>query len=283
MKLHNPNTDIYVPDGADVATALSRTTHLSICAHQDDIEILAYHGIIACFGLPGKWFTGVVVTNGAGSPRNGIYANYTDEQMQKVRLIEQRNAAAVGGYSSQLQLGYPSSTVKSASAAGDVREDLVSLFTACRPEVVYMHNLADKHDTHIGVALRTLEAMRCLPAEARPKKVYGCEVWRALDWLGDEEKVALPVSERPSLAASLLGVFDSQISGGKRYDLATAGRRLANATYLASHETDEETELTFAMDLTPLVEDASLDITAYVTGYIDRFKADVESRIAKFG
>lgn len=283
MKLHNPNADIYVPDGADVATALSRTTHLSICAHQDDIEILAYHGIIACFGLPGKWFTGVVVTNGAGSPRNGIYANYTDEQMQKVRLIEQRNAAAVGGYSSQLQLGYPSSTVKSASAAGDVREDLVSLFTACRPEVVYMHNLADKHDTHIGVALRTLEAMRSLPAEDRPKKVYGCEVWRALDWLGDEEKVALPVSERPSLAASLLGVFDSQISGGKRYDLATAGRRLANATYLASHETDEETELTFAMDLTPLVEDESLDITAYVTGYIDRFKADVASRIAKFG
>jgi hypothetical protein len=145
-----------------------------------------------------------------------------------------------------------------------------------------MHNLADKHDTHIGVALRALEAMRGLPVGSRPKKVYGSEVWRGLDWVGDDEKVALPASDRPSLAASLLGVFDSQINGGKRYDLATAGRRLANATYLASHDTDKETALTFAMDLTPLVEDASLDPIAYVTGYIDRFKADVESRISKF-
>lgn len=282
MKLHNPNGDIYVPDGAEVATALSRTTHMAICAHQDDIEILAYHGIAQCFGQRDKWFTGVVVTNGAGSPRAGIYGDYTDEEMQKVRVAEQRKAAFVGDYSCQLQLGYPSSAVKDPKAAGSAREDLVAILAACKPEIVYMHNLADKHDTHIGVALRTLEAMRALPADSRPKTVYGCEVWRGLDWLEDDEKVALPVSDRPSLAASVLGVFDSQISGGKRYDLATAGRRLANATYLASHETDEETALTFAMDLSPLVHDPSLDPIAYVTGYIDRFKVDVERRIAKF-
>jgi hypothetical protein len=52
-----------------------------------------------------------------------------------------------------------------------------------------------------------------------------------------------------------VGVFDSQVSGGKRYDLATAGRRLAHATYYASHGTDEESALSFAMDLTPLVEE----------------------------
>ena len=55
-----------------------------------------------------------------------------------------------------------------------------------------------------------------------------------------------------------MGVFDSQVTGGKRYDLATAGRRLAHATYYASHGTDEESALNFAMDLTPLVEDPSL-------------------------
>jgi len=282
MNLRSPNADIYIPDGADLAKALSRTTHMAICAHQDDIEILAYHGIAACFGLPDKWFTGVVVTNGSGSPRAGIYGNYTDEEMQKVRMVEQRKAAFIGEYSCQLQLGYPSSAVKDPSAAGDARADLASILDSCRPETLYMHNLADKHDTHIGVALRALEAMRSLPAEARPKNVYGCEVWRALDWLDDEQKVVLPVSDRPNLAASLVGVFDSQISGGKRYDLATAGRRLANATYFASHATDKETELTFAMDLSPLVRDTSLDPVKYVTGYIDQFKADVESRIAKF-
>ena len=104
------------------------------------------------------------------------------------------------------------------------------------------------------MALRAIAALRALRGEYKPKKVYGCEVWRDLDWLTDEDKQALPVSARSNIAAALVGVFDSQVSGGKRYDLATAGRRLAHATYYASHGTDEESALNFAMDLTPLVE-----------------------------
>ena len=69
---------------------------------------MAYHGIAECFGLQDKWFTGVVVTNGAGSPRSGIYGDYTDEEMQKVRLVEQRKAAYVGEYACQIQLGFTS-------------------------------------------------------------------------------------------------------------------------------------------------------------------------------
>ncbi|MGD0619102.1 MAG: PIG-L family deacetylase, partial [Bryobacteraceae bacterium] len=82
MELHNRNSDIFVPDGAALDVALQRTTHLSVAAHQDDIEIMAYHGISECFGRSDCWFTGVVVTNGAGSPRNGIYSGYSDEEMQ---------------------------------------------------------------------------------------------------------------------------------------------------------------------------------------------------------
>ncbi len=95
----------------------------------------------------------------------------------------------------------------------------------------------------------------------------------------DADKQLLPASARSNIAASLVGVFDSQVTGGKRYDLATAGRRLANATYFASHGTDEESALNFAMDLTPLVEDPSLDIAAYVLGFVDRLRADVEKRL----
>ena len=48
----------------------------------------------------------------------------------------------------------------------------------------------------------------------------------------DEEKVSLDVSAYPSLAEALVGVFDSQISGGKRYDLATRGAaRLTRRTF----------------------------------------------------
>src|SRR6185369_16455809 len=98
MKLPFPDEDYFVPDGTPLKDAMARTTHLCIAAHQDDIEIMAYHGIAECFGRRDRWFTGVIVTNGAGSPRSGIYGQYTDEEMQKVRLLEQRKAAYVGEY-----------------------------------------------------------------------------------------------------------------------------------------------------------------------------------------
>jgi LmbE family N-acetylglucosaminyl deacetylase len=278
MHFHNPAADLFVPDGLASEAALARTTHLAISAHQDDIEIMAYHGIAECFGRKEKWFTGVVATNGAGSPRSGIYGDYTDEEMQKVRLVEQRKAAYVGEYACQIQLGFTSSQVKNPHDTAVV-EDLERILRAARPEFVYLHNLADKHDTHVAVALRSIAALRAVRAEVKPKRVYGCEVWRDLDWLPDESKQALPVSARSNIAAALVGVFDSQVSGGKRYDLATAGRRLAHATYYASHGTDEESALSFAMDLTPLVEDPSPPVADYVLAFIDRFRADVATRL----
>jgi len=278
MQFHKSTADLFVPDGLAAEAALARTTHLCVSAHQDDIEIMAYHGIAECFGRQDRWFTGVVATNGAGSPRSGIYGGYTDEEMQRVRLIEQRKAAYVGEYAAQVQLGYSSAEVKNHADPAPL-EDLKQILRAARPEVVYLHNPADKHDTHIAVTLRAIAALRAVRDQARPKKVYGCEVWRDLDWLPDDEKQALPVSARSNIAAALVGVFDSQVTGGKRYDLATAGRRLAHATYFASHGTDQESALSFAMDLTPLVEDSSLSIAAYVLGAVDRFRADVARRL----
>jgi LmbE family N-acetylglucosaminyl deacetylase len=282
MRFHNPAADLFVPDGLAPDAALARTTHLCIAAHQDDIEIMAYHGIAECFGRKDRGFTGVVVTNGAGSPRAGIYGQYSDEEMQKVRVIEQRKAAYVGEYACQVQLGFTSSQVKNPNETAVV-DDLAAILRATRPQVVYLHNLADKHDTHIGVSLRAIAALRAVAPETAPDKVYGCEVWRDLDWLVDTDKQALPVSARSNIAASLVGVFDSQVTGGKRYDLATAGRRLAHATYYASHGTDEETALSFAMDLTPLVRDVNLSIPDYILSFIDRLRDDVSQRLASIG
>ncbi len=279
MQFHNAGADFFVPDGTEPEPALARTTHLCISAHQDDIEIMAYHGVAECFGRKDRWFTGVVATNGAGSPRSGIYGQYSDEEMQQVRRIEQRKAAYVGDYACQIQLGFSSAQVKDAQNPAVVA-DLAAILRIARPEVVYLHNLADKHDTHVSTALRAIAAMRSLRGETRPQKVYGCEVWRDLDWMPDAAKQALPVSARSNIAAALVGVFDSQVSGGKRYDLATAGRRLAHATYYASHGTDEESALSFAMDLTPLVENPGLEPADYVLGFIDQFRADVAKRLA---
>lgn len=280
MELHNPNAQIYVPDGSPVDVALSRTTHLSVGAHQDDLEIMAFHGILECFGKSDRYFTGVTVTNGAGSPRADLYAHYTDEQMQTVRRLEQKKAAFVGEYAAHIFLDYTSSAVKD-GANTHVVEDLKKVLAATRPQVIYTHNLADKHDTHVAVALRLIRALRELPADLRPHHLYGCEVWRNLDWLNDKDKVVFDVSAHENLATSLVGIFDSQICGGKRYDLATMGRRRANASYLESHATDVATSVIFGIDLTPLIKNPSLDLKECIGGFINRFAEEVSSRIAK--
>ncbi|MCG3150216.1 MAG: hypothetical protein PCFJNLEI_03696 [Verrucomicrobiae bacterium] len=280
MKLHNSTADIFVPDGKPVAEALQRITHLGIGAHQDDLEFMAYHGILACHQSETQWFGGVTCTDGAGSSRTGPYAKYSDAQMMQVRRREQNAAAVVGRYGAMIQLDYPSRAVKSPTETA-LRDDLKQILTAAHPEIVYTHNPADKHDTHIGVVIATLHALRELPRAERPKKVVGCEVWRDLDWLPDADKVLLDVSAHENLAAALNGIFDSQIAGGKRYDLATMGRRRANATYFESHGSDTVTQLWFAMDLTPLVVDETRDIVEYVTGYIDKFKTDVTQKLSK--
>ncbi|MBQ7566811.1 MAG: PIG-L family deacetylase [Oscillospiraceae bacterium] len=268
---------IYVPDGTAEAAALRRTTDLCITAHQDAGELWAYGPIAACYAKLDRWFSAVTVTDGAGSPRTGDYGSYTDEQMKAVREQEQNSAALLGGYGFMAQLKYSSAEVKK-TACGDVTADIRELLLAARPETVYTHNLADKHDTHVAVALRTIAALRSLPIDARPKKVYGLEGWRDLDWMCDGDKVCFDTAPRPHLSAALLGVFDSQIAGGKRYDSAAMGRRLANATFFASHATDAYTSVSYGMDLTELAF-SDEDPAAFIAAQIERFKKDATDRL----
>jgi LmbE family N-acetylglucosaminyl deacetylase len=280
MHLHKHSSEIYIPDGLPWEQALARTTHMAIGAHQDDNEIMAIHGILQCFGRRDNHFTSVTVTDGAGSARSDLYANYTDQDMQRVRRLEQKKAAFVGEYTAQVFLDYTSGEVKDPRNV-QVAQDLKTVIDAARPHVIYTHNLADKHDTHVSVALRTIHALRELPKEARPKCLYGCEVWRNLDWMNDEDKVVFDVQARENLAMALVGLYDSQICGGKRYDLATWGRRRANATYFASHDVDETNAIIYALNLAPLIEDEKLDPGEYIAGFINRFASDVSNRLAK--
>lgn len=278
MKLHLDTTEVYVPDDLPVEQALARTTHLCFSAHQDDIEIMAAQPIVECFQQANKWFTGVVVTDGRGSPRNGLYEKYSDDEMRLVRFKEQRKAAIVGEFAAQVMLDFPSKVVKDA-ARNEPVEDILAILRVTKPKFVYTHNLADKHDTHVGVALRVVEALRRLNQAERPEKVFGCEVWRALDWMVDSDKVTMDVSSHENLQFALLGVFDSQIAGGKRYDLASMGRRRANATYFESHGVDDTTGLSYAMDMTPLMNDASLKPAEFVQGFVQRLSLDIQERV----
>ena len=240
---------------------------------------MAHHGIQQCFGSDDRWFLGVTVTDGAGSPRADLYGNYSDAEMREVRNVEEKKAAVVGEYSAAVLLDYPSSVAKDAANDAIVFE-LAGLMNDARPQVVYTHNLADKHDTHVAVALRTIAAIRKLPNNTRPSAVYGCEVWRDLDWMVDEDKIAFDVSAHANLSAALMGVYDSQICGGKRYDLATAGRRLAHATFSESHNVDQADALIYAMDLTPVV-DGAVDAATHVADHVGRLEMEVSDRIGR--
>ncbi len=279
MNFSQPGADVFVPAGAPSAEqALRSVSHLCIGAHQDDIEIMAQSGISDCLGVPGRAFGGVVVTNGAGSPRTGVYAKYSDQQMLAVRREEQREAARLGRYAIQIQLNHASAEVKQPGHAAVVG-DLTAILGGCRPEILYLHNPADKHDTHIAVLYRCLEALRALSPAQRPRQVLGCEVWRDLDWVPDNEKVALDSGRDPELARQLLAVFDSQVSGGKRYDLAALGRRAANATFHTSHAADHVAGITWAIDLTPVTRDGGPTLAEFTAGLIGRFAADVAGRL----
>lgn len=282
MNFSSPVADVYVPDKSPLAGALARTTHLCIAAHQDDIEIMAYHGIAECYGRKDRWFTGVVLTDGGGCPRAGKFARYSDGEMKVVRRDEQRRAARLGKYSAVIQLAHPSAVVKNAKSSV-VRTELTAILQACPAvQVVYLHNPADKHDTHVAGLLRSLAALRALPKQQRPKQVLGCEVWRNLDWLVDRDKVMLDDSAKPKLAAKLVEVFQSQIAGGKRYDLAAAGRRLANATFHTSHAVDQAAAVTWAMDLAPLVLNERMPVEKFTLSHLNRLRADVAVRLRKF-
>ncbi len=280
MKFHLNTAEIYIPDAEPVEQALARTTHLCFAAHQDDIEIMAAQPIIECFQQKDRWFTGVVVTDGRGSPRNGLYENYSDDKMRLVRFKEQRKAAFVGEFAAQIMLDFPSKVIKDASR-NEPMDDILAILRATKPTVVYTHNLADKHDTHVAVALRVIESLRKLDQAERPERCVGCEVWRALDWMVDSDKVTMNLSNHENLQLALLGVFDSQIAGGKRYDLASMGRRRANATYFESHGVDATTGLSYAMDMTPLMNDAKKDFAEFAQEFIQRFAQEVKERIGR--
>ena len=279
MKL-NPKADLLIPDQTEGPTAFARTTHLGIGAHQDDLEFMAFEGILACYDRSDRWFGGIIMTDGRSSSRKGPYAGWSDDQIAAERVKEQHAAARLGHYSFIAQLGYQSKEVRGADKTDPV-DDLVTLLAAARPEVVYLHNPADKHDTHVACFARCIEALRRLPPSARPAKVLGCEVWRALDWMVDSEKVAMPVSARPELAQALNEVFATQIVGGKRYDLAVLARRAANATFHDAHASDTESALQWAMDLTPLIRDDSLDVTTFTLGFLERLQQDVAARLRR--
>ena len=81
----------------------------------------------------------------------------------------------------------------------------------------------------------------------------------------------------------MLKAFDSQVTGGKRYDLAALGRRAAHATFHTSHATDRVEGITWAMDLTPLVQNETLQPLDFTLKHVDGLRSDIETQLRELG
>ncbi len=279
MKFSQTHADLFVPGGGSLASALDSTTHLGIGAHPDDLEIMAFPGICAVRGQKNLRFTGVVASDGAGSPRSGSSEKLSAHDLIKTRRDEQKQAAGLGGYAAILQLAHPSSEIRG-SGRSALTSDLLQILRAAKPKVLYLHNPADRHETHVAVLLASLEALRQLPAADRPAEIFGCEVWGDLDWVPAKQVVRLACPAPADFGPSLLRVFRSQVDG-KRYDLAAAGRRRAQATFADAYTPDQAEEVVLALDLKPLVENSKLTLAEFVSSLTGEFQKQTLERIRR--
>ena len=279
MKFSKARADLFVPNGDNLESILTSTTHLGIGAHPDDLEIMAFPGICACRGETKSRFAGVVATDGTGSPRSGSSKELSADDLVKTRREEQKQAARLGGYAAILQLTHPSSEIRSPGRSA-LTSDLLQILKAAKPKVLYLHNPADRHETHVAVLLASLEALRKLPAADRPDEIFGCEVWGDLDWVPANQVVRLPCPAPADFGPSLLRVFRSQVDG-KRYDLAAAGRRRAQATFADAYTPDQAEEVVLALDLKPLVENSKLTLAEFVSSLTGAFQKQTLERIRR--
>jgi len=256
----------HVPDGVSVDEAMKRTKVLAIGAHADDLELMAAPAIMQAYTGDPYTFTGIVLTDGRSSPKTGPYAECTTEQMIRLRQEEQMRAADIGRYSAVIMLNMESKDVKDSEGRGsEALYPLIAAATGSR--TIWTHNVLDRHPTHLATALRTVEAIRRLSSDQRPERIWGGEVWGALDCLPDVCRFPL---DRPNVLAALLGVYDSQISGGKRYDLAAFGRWQANATFGESHEIDKASLVALALDMSSLIY--GLSVSSLIDDLIGNYR-----------
>ena len=253
---------------------------LCICAHQDDCEIMAIDGVLKGYRSKNYSFACVVTADGGGSARTGKFANYTDEMMKEVRIKEQEEASEIGKYHALYLLNYSSREIKQKDN-DDIVNDYLEILKTYKPEVLYTHSILDKHPTHLGVAIKVIKALRKLPKEDRPKVIYGCEVWRDLDWINDDRKICFNVSSNLRLQKRILDVFESQIAGGKAYTKATIGRRYNNATYAQSHSVDSAKLVSYAIDMSELIKNESLSIKKYALSFVNDLYQEIDDALDK--
>jgi hypothetical protein len=77
----------------------------------------------------------------------------------------------------------------------------------------------------------------------------------------------------------LIACHESQTAGGKRYDVATVGRKRAHATFADARQVDRAESVELAVDMTTLMHGG--DVVAFAQEKLARFAGDVTSRLER--
>jgi LmbE family N-acetylglucosaminyl deacetylase len=262
----------------ELSNILSRTTHLCIAAHYDDVEIMAFNGIWECYESNTNFFTAVIVTDGLGGEKNGIYKNFTDEEFINTRKEEQKKAAHLGKYNAVIFLEYSSLSTKDINFI-PIDNDLSHIIDITKPHTIYTHSPFDFHITHLAVVSRVIGVLSNLKERYICQKIIGCEVWGSLDWLPQERKILLDVSQNINLQSNLIKVFDSQISRGKDFAAATLARRKANATFQKTMKEDSYKGITLAVLLNDTVV-KNISLEDFVDSVFREYAQETSSRLS---
>lgn len=263
--------EIYKPKDANTKIV----KNIVIAAHKDDGEMIGIKAIDDSFKKD-ESLVMIILTNGSGCPRIGEYASISDEDMVEIRTAEQKRAAEIGRYNTLYLLDYSSKLVQEKDKK--IKQEIVEILNRYpNVENIYIHNPFDRHKTHVATCEISVQAIKEVYSHGRLpnlKKVLGVEIWRCLDWLPDNFKVVIDTSGSEFLSQNIMSVFVSQ-NLAKKYDEAIIARRLANATFNSSHESNAYTSLTYAIDLIGVVTNVNKKLLDLLTNVLDLFEKNL--------
>ena len=259
---------------------METTNLLAIGAHHDDIEVMAMDGILKAYGSKKYSFYACVLSDGAHFSKMGKYSDISDKEMIETRNQEQIRASQIGEYANLVFLKHTREDIEN-NEKDVVIKNIQKVILEVQPDVVYTHNIFDKGDIHTLTAIRVIEAILGLEEDKRPRLLYGCEIFRSLDWLPDKYKVVFDLSENKELQSRLIGVYDTRMEQSRNYNKAVVGRKLAHATFGNSNSSiDEEKLIWYGINLTPVIQ-KGITLDEYCVKILNDFNKELLEYIKK--
>jgi LmbE family N-acetylglucosaminyl deacetylase len=182
---------------------------MAVGAHPDDNEFAAF-GTLAKLVRQGVDCTLVVVTNGNA----GGEGDRTPEELARVRVEEQAEAARIIGVERIINLGYEDGYV---TPSLDLRKDLTRVIRQQQPDLVISPNavrnygpIGGNHPDHLAVGEATLAAI--YPTARNPMAFPDLLAQEGLDkWVVNWVYITGSTLERPNHWEDISDVLDSKI------------------------------------------------------------------------